>query len=276
MIGNDKPLALFAGPCVHESKETTMTIGSRLSTIAASQGVPFIFKASFEKANRTSVSSFRCLADDSPYAFRSLVQTFAELKNAHPGMQALTDVHSEEQADWISDSTPLDFVMIPALLGRQTPLLKAAARCGKTVVIKKPPYMNPADILYIIEKLKKFGGVDLGDRIVLVERGTCFGYNDIVVDFRGIEIMKSFGYPVLFDAGHSVQAPSKLGGVSGGNMAFSLPLAKAAVAMGIAGLYLEVHSNPSSALSDRHNQLPLGELPSYLAPLIQIDRAVKL
>ena len=256
-IGRGQPLALIAGPCVIESEQHVHFLAAEIRKIAG----PFIFKASFDKANRTSIASYRGPGLDEG------VRILAGLRKE--GYAVLTDIHEPAQAAKAADV--VDILQIPAFLSRQTDLLTEAGRTGKIVNIKKGQFVSPQDIRLAAEKVASTGN----DRVILTERGTSFGYNNLVVDMRGITIMKSFGWPVVFDATHSVQLPGASGAGSGGQPQFIEPLARAAVAVGIAGLFVEVHEAPERALSDGANALPISRLDSLLARLRAIDALVK-
>jgi 2-dehydro-3-deoxyphosphooctonate aldolase (KDO 8-P synthase) len=251
-FGRGEDLALIAGPCVIESEEHVYRMADAIGKIAG----PFIFKASFDKANRTSLAGFR--GPGLQEGLRILGGVRAR------GHAVLTDIHEPAQAEQAAECA--DILQIPAFLCRQTDLLIAAGRTGKVVNIKKGQFVAPLDIRYAADKVASTGN----DQIVLTERGSCFGYNNLVVDMRGLRIMGEFGWPVVFDATHSVQLPSGAGGVSGGQPQFIAPLASAAVATGIQGLFVEVHDDPASALSDGANALRLDRL----APLLERLRAI--
>jgi 2-dehydro-3-deoxyphosphooctonate aldolase (KDO 8-P synthase) len=238
-IGCGQPLALIAGPCVIESEEHVHFLAAEIRKIAG----PFIFKASFDKANRSSVGSYRGpgLAEG--------VRILGGLRRE--GYPILTDIHEPSQAETVAEA--VDILQIPAFLCRQTDLLLAAGRTGRTVNIKKGQFVSPHDILNAAEKVASTGN----DKILLTERGSSFGYNNLVVDMRGLEIMRESGYPVIFDATHSVQIPGGLGHASGGEPKFIPTLARAAVAAGVDGVFLEVHEAPERALSDGANALRL-------------------
>ncbi|MCL2390921.1 MAG: 3-deoxy-8-phosphooctulonate synthase [Endomicrobia bacterium] len=262
VLSNDNPLAVIAGPCVIESEEHAFSIASKLKEITSALNVPFIFKASYDKANRSSVSSYR-----GPGIEEGL-EILAKIKEKL-NIPVLTDIHTEEQAALAAKI--VDIIQIPAFLSRQTDLIKACAKTGKPVNIKKGQFLAPEDIFNVIKKSESFGN----DKITLTERGATFGYHNLVVDFRGIEIMKQSGCPVIFDATHSVQLPGGNGLQSGGNREFVLPLSKAAAAVGVAALFTEVHENPDKALSDGANSVNLKQFEDILKKSIAIDKAVK-
>lgn len=254
-------LQLIAGPCVIENRETTIEIASRLKEITEKLGLPFTFKASFDKANRTSGKSFRGLGMEEGLA------VLKEIKDTL-GVTICTDIHEPWQASPVAEVA--DILQIPAFLCRQTDLLTAAARTGKTVNIKKGQFLAPWDMANCVNKVRAEGN----DRVMLCERGTSFGYNTLVVDMTGIQVMKELGVPVIFDATHSVQKPGGRGDCSGGNRAFVPTLARAAVAAGVDGLFFETHPNPEKALSDGPNMVPLSEMEPLLSRLIAIHNAV--
>lgn len=248
---------LIAGPCVVESRTVVFRTCEKVKEITAKLKIPFVFKSSYMKANRTSGESFRGLEMD------KALKILADVKNEF-NVPVLTDVHSEVEAGIAAEV--VDILQIPAFLCRQTELLEAAGETGKIVNIKKGQFLAPADLKYQAEKVASTGN----NKILLTERGTTFGYNNLVVDFRGLVIMKGFGYPVIFDATHSVQMPSKENGVSGGCPEFIAPLARAAMAVGIDGIFIETHPNPSRALSDGSNMLKLDNLEILLKELLKL------
>jgi 2-dehydro-3-deoxyphosphooctonate aldolase (KDO 8-P synthase) len=256
-FANDAPLALIAGPCVIESEEHVLRTAKAIRDIA----VAYVFKASFDKANRSSVASYR-----GPGLHEGL-RILGEVRKL--GIPVLTDVHEPRQAAVAAEF--VDILQIPAFLCRQTDLLVEAGKTGRTVNIKKGQFVSPSDIALAAEKVASTGN----QRIILTERGSSFGYNNLVVDMRGLVIMAETGYPVVFDATHSVQLPSANAGVSGGQPQFIEPLARAATSVGISGLFVEVHENPERALSDGANALRLNLLPSLLAGLRDIDGLTK-
>ena len=260
-LGAGNPLFLIAGPCVIESETHTRMMAERVAKIAADAGVPYIFKASFDKANRSSVNSFRGpgLAE----GLRILGKIKAELK-----LPILTDIHEASQAAPAAEVA--DILQIPAFLARQTDLLVAAAKTGRIVNIKKPQFVSPWDMKNVVEKVESTGNRN----IILTERGASFGYQNLVVDFRAFPVLKKYGYPVVFDVTHSVQLPGGQGHASGGQPEFIEPLARAGVAAGVDGIFLETHDNPAKALSDGANALPLAELAGLLARLKEISLLV--
>lgn len=261
VIGSGKPLALIAGPCVIESKELVFNTANAIKLIAGELNIPFIFKSSYKKANRTNLNSFTGIGDD------QALQILANVKKEF-GIPVLTDVHSIEEITKAAEI--VDILQIPAFLSRQTDLLIAAGKTGKIVNVKKGQFLAPDDMKHVAEKIASSGN----NNIMLTERGSTFGYHNLVVDMRALIIMKEFGYPVVMDATHSVQLPGK-GNISGGEPKFIKPLAKAAAAVGIDALFLEVHPNPKEALSDSESQLPLNDLKDLLIDIKAIDKIVK-
>jgi 2-dehydro-3-deoxyphosphooctonate aldolase (KDO 8-P synthase) len=253
-IGPGQPLAVIAGPCVIESGELCLEVGSRLKEICDGLGLGVIFKVSFDKANRASLKSFR-----GPGLEKGL-EILAELK-AKTGLPVDTDIHEPWQAE--AAAAVADMIQIPAFLCRQTDLLVAAGKTGKPVFIKKGQFMNPLDMRLAAEKVESQGN----SQILMGERGTFFGYGNLVVDMRSLAIMRGLGYPVIFDATHSVQLPGGAGTASGGQREFVAPLARAAVAAGVDGVFLEVHPEPQKALSDAATMLPLADVAGLLAQL---------
>lgn len=263
VFGNRLPLALIAGPCVLESRDHAAMMLASIGEIAERVGIPFVFKASFDKANRTSGNAYRGVAfDDAIKIFNSLRAAF--------DVPILTDVHHPSQCDDLADV--VDCLQIPAFLCRQTDLLVAAAETGKPVNVKKGQFLAPWDMANVARKL-----VDAGnDRVLLTERGVSFGYNTLVSDMRSLPIMaQSTGFPVIFDATHSVQQPGGKGDRSGGQREFVPVLARAAVAAGVAGVFIETHQDPDNAPSDGPNMVPLSELETLLRSLVAIDQVVK-
>jgi 2-dehydro-3-deoxyphosphooctonate aldolase (KDO 8-P synthase) len=256
-IGGKNPLVLIAGPCVIESEEATFRLARQLKTIARKLGFPFIFKASYDKANRTSLHSYR-----GP-GLKEGLEILAAVKE-RVGVPVLSDVH--ETAEVLPASQVLDVIQIPAFLCRQTDLIMTAARQGKPVNIKKGQFLSPSEIAPIIQKV----AAAKNRRILITERGTTFGYNNLVVDMRSLVSMRKLGFPVIFDATHSVQLPGAKGQASGGEREFIPPLARAAAAVGIDGLYLEVHPNPKEARCDGPNSLRLSEVTALLREIKNI------
>jgi len=261
-VGAGNPLFLIAGPCVIESEQHARMMAERVAKIAADAGVPYVFKASFDKANRSSVNAFR--GPGLKEGLRILGKIKSDLK-----LTALTDIHESSQAAPASEV--VDILQIPAFLARQTDLLVAAGKTGRVVNVKKPQFVSPADMKNVVEKVASTGNT----KIILTERGSSFGYQNLVVDFRGIPQMRKFGYPVVFDATHSVQLPGGQGHASGGQPEFIEPLARAAVAAGVDGIFIETHDNPAKALSDGANALPLDQLAGLLSRLKEISALVR-
>ena len=261
-VGAGNPPFLIAGPCVIESEQLVMDTAGRIAEIAKSIGIPYVFKASFDKANRTSIKSYR-----GP----GLEHGLAVLKKVKDqlGLPVLTDVHTDEQA--AEAGKVVDVLQIPAFLCRQTDLLIAAAKTGKVVNVKKGQFLSPPEMANAVKKVEECGS----QRIVLTERGSSFGYNNLVVDMRSFPIMRSFGYPVVFDATHSVQLPGGGGTKSSGQREFVEPLACAAAGAGVDGFFMEVHPNPDEALSDGPNMVPLHQLKSLLERVMRICEAAK-
>jgi 2-dehydro-3-deoxyphosphooctonate aldolase (KDO 8-P synthase) len=261
-MGGKRPLVLIAGPCVIEDEKTTLRCAERLMTITNGVSVPLIFKASYDKANRTSCASYR--GPGLKEGLRILSRVREELE-----VPVLSDVHSSEQVK--PASQVLDIIQIPAFLCRQTDLLLAAAASGRAVNIKKGQFLAPWDMENVLEKALSGGN----DRIILTERGVSFGYNNLVSDMRSLPILRGLGYPVVYDATHSVQLPGGLGGASGGQREFVDYLARAAVATGVDGVFLEVHEDPDSALCDGPNSIKLNDLAGMLRKLKAIDAIIK-
>jgi len=260
-IGGGKPFVLIAGPCVVENEKMIFKTAGEIKKIAENLNIPFIFKSSYKKANRTSSNSFVGIGDSEALKILSSVRENLRIP-------VLTDIHSVEEAEIAAPS--VDVLQIPAFLCRQTELLIAAGNTGKIVNIKKGQFLAPEDMKFAAEKVASTGNKN----ILLTERGTTFGYHNLVVDMRSFVIMKEFGYPVIMDATHSVQLPGK-GNESGGQPKFIKPLARAAAAVGIDALFLEVHPNPGQALSDAASQLPLNELHDLLVEIRAIDKVIK-
>ena len=255
-------LALIAGPCVIESDESCIRHAAQLAEITSKAGFPFVFKSSFDKANRTSHQSFRGPGMDK--GLEILARVKREL-----GVALLTDIHEVSQAKPVAEL--VDILQVPAFLSRQTDLIQAAAATGRVVNIKKGQFLAPWDMKSAIAKVEGVGN----HNILLTERGVSFGYNNLVSDFRALVIMRGFGYPVIFDATHSVQLPGAGGERSGGQREFIAPLARAAVAVGVDGIFMEVHEDPGSALSDGVNSLRLDALAGLLTDLARLHEATR-
>ncbi len=261
-LGAGNPLFLIAGPCVIESESHARAMAERVARIAADAGVPYIFKASYDKANRSSVKAFRGpgLAE----GLRILGKIKSDLH-----LPILTDIHDTSQA--VPAAEVADILQIPAFLARQTDLLLAAAKTGRIVNVKKAQFLSPWDMGNVAEKIAASGNT----KIILTERGASFGYNNLVVDMRSFPVLAEFGYPVVYDVTHSVQLPGGQGHASGGQPEFIEPLARAGVAAGVDGLFLETHDNPAAALSDGPNALPLVQLPQLLSRLKDLSTLVR-
>ncbi|MBE0645562.1 MAG: 3-deoxy-8-phosphooctulonate synthase [Bacteroidetes bacterium] len=260
-IGSGAPLALFAGPCVIENRDMILRSAEFIRGVAERCGMPLVFKSSFKKANRTSMSGFSGIGRDEALAI------LEEVRSAF-GLPVVTDVHTEDDA--VAASQVVDMLQIPAFLCRQTDLLLAAGATGKAVNIKKGQFLAPEDMRHAAEKVASTGNTN----ILLCERGSSFGYHNLVVDMRGLVVMRELGYPVVMDATHAVQIPSQ-GGASGGRPEFIAPLARAAAAVGIDALFIETHPDPPNALSDAGSQLPLALLEALLIEVRAVDQAVR-
>ncbi|HXH71490.1 MAG TPA: 3-deoxy-8-phosphooctulonate synthase [Mariprofundaceae bacterium] len=261
-IGNELPLVLMAGPCVIEGEAFTLEVAAEIAAIAGRVGIPLIFKSSFDKANRTSLVGFRGPGMDE--GLRILKRVKDEL-----GLPVITDIHEADQVAAVA--AVADVLQTPAFLCRQTDFINAVAAAGKPVNIKKGQFLAPWDMKHVLEKARATGNAD----IMLCERGASFGYNNLVSDMRSLMVMREFGAPVVFDATHSVQQPGGLGGATGGNREYVPGLARAAVAVGVAALFMEVHPDPDKALSDGPNSLALADLEGLLRQLVQIDYVAK-
>jgi 2-dehydro-3-deoxyphosphooctonate aldolase (KDO 8-P synthase) len=257
-IGDDA-LALIAGPCAIEDRQLTLEIAGELQALCASRGVPLVFKASFDKANRTSIGSFRSIG------FEPALEILGEVR-ATLGVAVMTDVHETWHVRPVAEV--VNVIQIPAFLCRQTDLLLAAGASGLVVNIKKGQFMAPGDMAYAVEKVRAGGGAG----VLLTERGTTFGYHDLVVDFRALEVMRSLA-PVVFDATHSVQSPGGAAGRSGGHREYAAGLARAAVAFGVDALFLETHPRPAEAASDAASMLPLGQVGDLISECLTIRAA---
>jgi len=261
-VGLDQPVFLIAGPCVIESEELALSTAASLKEITAKLGINFIYKSSFDKANRTSVDSFRGLGIEE--GLRILQKVRNDI-----GVPVITDVHEDTPIDEVAEV--VDVLQTPSFLSRQTNFMQRVAKAGKPVNAKKGQFMAPSDMQNVVDKMAAVGNTD----VLLCERGATFGYNNLVADMRGLAIMRTTGQPVVFDATHSVQLPGGQGTSSGGQREFVPVLARAAVAAGVSGLFMETHPNPAKALCDGPNAWPLGELESLLGTLIEIDQIVK-
>ncbi len=261
-FGNDRAFVLVSGPCQIESRDHAFTLAERLSGIAKAAGVPFVFKSSFDKANRTSVGGKRGVGIDE--GLRILADVRREI-----GCPVLTDIHTAEQAAPAAEA--VDILQIPAFLCRQTDLLIAAGKTGAAINVKKGQFLAPWDMAAVAAKIASTGN----ERIILTDRGASFGYNTLVSDLRALPIMAKTGYPVVFDATHSVQAPGGMGTSSGGDRTFAPALARAAVAVGVAAVFAEAHDDPDNAPSDGPVMLPLEWMPGLIETLKRIDAVVK-
>ncbi|HEY9398256.1 MAG TPA: 3-deoxy-8-phosphooctulonate synthase [Burkholderiales bacterium] len=266
-VGLDHPIFLIAGPCVVESREMAHDTAGRLKEIAAAVGVPFIYKSSYDKANRSSGKSFRGPGMDKG------LEILADVRKKI-GVPVLTDVHSEDEVATVA--AVVDVLQTPAFLCRQTDFIRAVAMCGKPVNIKKGQFLAPGDMKNVVDKAKEAAAeAGIQDNILVCERGASFGYNNLVSDMRSLAIMRETGCPVVFDATHSVQLPGGQGTSSGGQREFVPVLARAAVASGVAGLFMETHPNPAKAMSDGPNAWPLGLMQPLLETLKALDALVK-
>jgi 2-dehydro-3-deoxyphosphooctonate aldolase (KDO 8-P synthase) len=261
-VGAGRPLAVIAGPCVIESKESALTHAARLKEAADRAGVPYIFKSSFDKANRSSAKSYR-----GP-GLEAGLEILAEVKKK-VGVPVLTDVHEKEQVTAAKEV--IDVLQIPAFLCRQTDFVVAVAESGKVVNVKKGQFLAPWDMANVAQKILSTGN----ERILLTERGASFGYNNLVSDMRSLVVMRELGYPVVFDATHSLQLPGGLGHASGGERKFIPHLARAGVAAGVDVLFMEVHEDPDHALSDGPNSLPLADFENLLRIVKEIDSVIR-
>lgn len=259
-VGTDQPLLLIGGPCALESEELARTVAEKMAGICSKLGISYVFKASFDKANRTSLSSYRGPGLED--GLKTLGKIREELN-----VPVISDIHDTSQVDAAAEV--LDIIQIPAFLCRQTDLLVAAAKSGKPINVKKGQFVSPWDMKNAVDKLTGAGGT----KTMLVERGACFGYNNLVVDMRSLPVMRSLGCPVIFDATHSVQLPGGAGGASSGQREFIEPLTKAAVAAGIDGLFMEIHPDPDKALCDGPNSIPLDEVEALLTRIVRIREA---
>ena len=262
LFGNDLPLTLIAGPCQLESRQHAFDIAGRLKELTSGLGIGFVYKTSFDKANRTSLSGKRGAG------LEAALPIFADLRS-ELGVPLITDVHEREQCAEVG--AVVDILQIPAFLSRQTDLLIAAAETGRVVNVKKGQFLAPWDMKNVVDKLTASGNPN----ILLTERGASFGYNTLVSDMRSLPIMAGLGAPVVFDATHSVQQPGGQGGSTGGERRFVSVLARAAVAVGIAGVFIETHQDPDNAPSDGPNMVPLADMPALLERLMAFDRIAK-
>ncbi len=261
LVGPEQPLLLIGGPCALESEELARTVATKMAEICSKLNINYVFKASFDKANRTSLDSYR-----GP-GLESGLETLGKIREELQ-IPVISDVHDITQVE--AAAAVLDIIQIPAFLCRQTDLLTSVARTGKPVSVKKGQFVSPWDMKNVVEKIRGVGG----KKTMLVERGASFGYNNLVVDMRSLPVMRSLGCPVIFDATHSVQLPGGAGGSSGGQREFIGPLTRAAVAAGIDGLFMEIHPEPEKALCDGPNSFPLDSIEEFLEQLVKIRQAV--
>ncbi len=261
IISKNDNFFLIAGPCVVENEEITKTIAEELKSICDNLELPFLFKASYKKANRSSLSSFTGIGND------EALEILRKVKDEF-SVPIVTDIHSAEEAVWAANVA--DVLQIPAFLCRQTDLLLAAAKTGKCVNVKKGQFMSPEAMRFAVEKIKNSNN----NNVMITERGTSFGYTDLVVDFRGIKAMKEFGCPIVLDCTHSLQQPNQTSGVTGGRPDLIEIIAKAGVAVGFDGLFMETHPDPKNALSDGANMLPLAQMKELLEKLLRIRKAI--
>lgn len=263
-IGNKLPLSLVCGPCQIESREHAIMIASNMVEITKKLGINYVFKASFDKANRTSINGARGVG------LEEGMRTFEEIKKLYPSLPIVTDVHEASQCNEVAKY--VDMLQIPAFLCRQTDLVVAAAKTGKVVNIKKGQFLAPWDVRNLVQKATDSGN----ENVCITERGTSFGYNTLVVDMRGFpQMAKDTGCPVIFDATHSVQQPGGKGSSTGGQREFAPVLARAAVAVGVAAVFIETHDNPDKAMSDGPNTIPLADMEKVLSELMAYDKITK-
>ena len=261
-VGNDLPLVMIAGPCVMESRRHALDMSGALAEMAKNLGIGLIYKTSFDKANRTSATGERGLGLD------AALQVFADIRK-ETGLPVLTDVHEAGHCAAVADA--VDVLQIPAFLCRQTDLLMAAAKTGKAINVKKGQFLAPADMVNVVDKISGAGNAD----VMVCERGVSFGYNTLVSDMRSLPVMAQTGCPVVFDATHSVQQPGGQGTSSGGQREFAPVLARAAVAVGVAAVFMETHQDPDNAPSDGPNMIPLDQLPEIVETLVEFDQLAK-
>lgn len=263
-ISNNNNFILIAGPCVMESESHSLMMAEKIATICQKKNINFVFKSSFDKANRSSINSKRGLD------IKQAETIFNKIKSTY-NCPILTDVHNESQCEFLSNSDSVDILQIPAFLCRQTDLLISAAKTKKIINVKKGQFLSPHEVPNIFKKIESAGN----HNIMITERGTSFGYNNLINDFKSLDIMKSYLYPVIFDATHSVQEPGGMGEKSGGKREFVSTLAKAAVAVGVAGIFIETHNDPDNAPSDGPNMLQIENLESLISKLIELDTVSK-
>ena len=261
-VGNDLPLVMIAGPCVMESRSHALDMSGALAEMAKNLGIGLIYKTSFDKANRTSAKGERGLGLD------DALPVFADIRK-QTGLPVLTDVHEAGHCATVADA--VDVLQIPAFLCRQTDLLVAAAKTGKAINVKKGQFLAPADMVNVVDKITGAGN----DNVMVCERGVSFGYNTLVSDMRSLPVMAGTGCPVVFDATHSVQQPGGQGTSSGGQREFAAVLARAAVSIGVAAVFMETHQDPDNAPSDGPNMIPLDQLPEIVETLVEFDQLAK-
>jgi 2-dehydro-3-deoxyphosphooctonate aldolase (KDO 8-P synthase) len=262
LLGGNNPIALIGGPCVIESESLCIEVCKHLYELCKKMKIGYIFKSSYDKANRTSIKSFR-----GPGIKKGL-KILSKIKEKF-NVPILTDIHSVEEAK--EAAKVCDIIQIPAFLSRQTDIVLAAAKTNKVVNVKKSQLMSPHDIKYVIEKIESVGN----KKILITERGSMFGYNNLVSDLRSIDIMKKFGYPIVYDASHSAQEPSRRNGKSTGKKEYVILLAKAAVAVGVSAIFIEVHPDPKNALSDAYTSLDFESIDKLFPTLVEIDKIIK-
>ena len=263
-ISNNNQLVLIAGPCVIESEQHSLMMAEKITNICQKLKVKFIYKSSFDKANRSSINSKRGMS------ISEADKIFEKIKSSF-NCPILTDVHNEAQCNFFAKSENVDVLQIPAFLCRQTDLLLSAAKTNKIINVKKGQFLSPYEVPNIFKKIESEGN----NKIMITERGTSFGYNNLINDFKSLDIMKSFSYPVIFDATHSVQEPGGLGEKSGGKREFVTTLSKAAAAVGVAGIFIETHNDPNNAPSDGPNMLHLENLENLISKLMEFDNITK-
>ena len=264
-ISNDLPFVLITGPCVIENENHSLFMAEKINKICDKLQINFVYKSSFDKANRSNIESSRGVG------IKEAIKIFKKIKNNF-NCPILTDIHNEYQCDFLSEESCVDILQVPAFLCRQTDLLLSAGKTNKVLNVKKGQFLSPYDVKNIFQKIES----TKNNKILITERGTSFGYNNLISDFRSLEIMKRFEYPVIFDATHSVQEPGGLGNRSGGKREFISTLAKAAVAVGVAGIFMETHQDPDNAPSDGPNMLNIKDLELLIGKLIKLDQISKL
>ena len=263
-ISNNNQLIIIAGPCVIESEEHSLMMADKIADICQKLKIKFIYKSSFDKANRSSINSKRGISiSEADNIFEKIKSSF--------NCPILTDVHNEAQCEYFANSENVDVLQIPAFLCRQTDLLLSAAKTNKIINVKKGQFLSPHEVPNIYKKIESEGN----NKIMITERGTSFSYNNLINDFKSLDVMKSFSYPVIFDATHSVQEPGGLGEKSGGKREFVTTLSKAAAAVGVAGIFIETHNDPDNAPSDGPNMLHLENLENLISKLIEFDNITK-